>query len=559
MGFLDVFTSMIAGKQQGQVAGEFNGQDVTAYAFMSSGGDGIEGHTIEALWKSQPHLRTVVGFIARQMSQLSLKLYERDGDEIKRVRTGKVAQLLRTPNGEETFSELMYALVGEWALRDDSYLVLLGGELRVFPAKWITPVKRNAFQVDGYKLVTKNGESHELTTEQVFRFKGWTPSEPLKATSPVETLKLMLEEQHSARMFRKQVWKRGGRFGGFLTRPAGAPKWDNAARGRFDRMWQAFTGNGGARAGDAPLLEDGMEYKTARIAAKEDQWLESVRASLEMCAQVYYINPTMVGLLDNANFANVREFRRSLYGDSLGPIVKKIEDRFNSFILPALGAPENQYVEFNVEAKLRGSFEEQAAVVSTATGAPWQTVNESRKLFNLSPVEGGDDMVRPLNVLFGGQASPRDGQTAGGGGPAPELEAAPVKVGPTADDIAKLITAATALIRAGFDPQASLGAVGLDPIEHLGLLPVTVRDDAVKAATERFLVRQYEAVQAKRHGGVDRWWDQQRWDRELADDLSKSGLSPHLARPVANGINTLMFEHYSSGSPAIQTMLEVGS
>ena len=355
--FLDVFTSMIAGKQRGQVAGEFNGRDVTAFAFMSEG-EGIEGHTIDALWKSQPHLRTVVGFIARQMSQLSLKLWERDGDEISQVRDSEIAKLLRTPNGEETFSELLYALVGEWALRDDSYLVLLAGELRVFPAAWVTPVKRNAFQVDGYKLITQNGENHELTKEQVFRFKGWTPSQPLKATSPVETLKLMLEEQHSARTFRKQVWMRGGRFGGFLTRPAGAPNWDNAARGRFDRMWHAFTGNGGSRAGDVPLLEDGMEYKTARVAAKEDQWLESVRASLEMCAQVYYINPTMVGLLDNANFANVREFRRSLYGDSLGPIVKKIEDRFNSFILPALGAPDNQFVEFNVESKLRGSFEE---------------------------------------------------------------------------------------------------------------------------------------------------------------------------------------------------------
>lgn len=543
MGFLDVFTRMIANKQTGQVAGEFNGQAVTAYAFMSD--DGIEGHTIEALWKTQPHLRTVVGFIARQMSQLSLKLYERDGEDIKRVRTGPVADLLATPNEDETFSELLFALVGEWALWDDSYLVLMpDSTLRVFPAHWVTPKKRNAFQVDGYKVVTTDGATLELDKSKVFRFKGWTPSAPTKATSPVHTLKLMLEEQHSARMFRKQVWKRGGRFGGWLYRPAGAPHWDDGARGRFDRMWRAFTGNGGGRAGDAPLLEDGMEYRSNRVASKEDQWLESVRASLEMCAQVYYINPTMVGLLDNANFSNVREFRRALYGDSLGPIVKKIEDRFNSFILPALGAPSNQYVEFNVEAKLRGSFEEQAKVVSTATGAPWQTVNEARKLFNLSPIDGGDDMVRPLNVLFGGQASPQDGQTPGGA-PAGEME--PVKTGLTPDDLAKLVTAAGTLIRAGFEPQDSLRAVGLDPIEHLGLLPVTVRDDETKEAMERFFERQTKAVCSRRDAGSPNWWDAGRWSKELGEDLTKAGFPGVAIAYVTASINELAFKRYSDG------------
>ena len=38
------------------------------------------------------------------------------------------------------------------------------------------------------------------------------------------------------------------------------------------------------------------------------------------------------------------------------------------------------------------------------------------------------------------------------------------------------IEAATALVRAGFDPQAALSTVGLDPVKHLGLLPITVKD-----------------------------------------------------------------------------------
>ncbi|MCA1615040.1 MAG: phage portal protein [Acidobacteria bacterium] len=44
-------------------------------------------------------------------------------------------------------------------------------------------------------------------------------------------------------------------------------------------------------------------------------------------------------------------------------------------------------------------------------------------------------------------------------------------------ELAKLVEAVGALIRAGFKPEGALAAVGLDPIEHLGLLPITLRDE----------------------------------------------------------------------------------
>jgi hypothetical protein len=100
-----------------------------------------------------------------------------------------------------------------------------------------------------------------------------------------------------------------------------------------------------------------------------------------------------------------------LYGDTLGPILAALEDRQNAFLLPRLGEPTERYVEFNIAEKLQGSFEEQAAVMSTLVGAPVFTPNEARSRFNLPAVEGGDQLIVPLNVTQGGQASPQDGGT----------------------------------------------------------------------------------------------------------------------------------------------------
>jgi hypothetical protein len=50
---------------------------------------------------------------------------------------------------------------------------------------------------------------------------------------------------------------------------------------------------------------------------------------------------------------------------------------------------------------------------------------------------------------------------------------------PVAEDpttLAPKVEAAGMLIRSGFDPASALTAVGLDPIKHLGLLPITVKD-----------------------------------------------------------------------------------
>ena len=155
-----------------------------------------------------------------------------------------------------------------------------------------------------------------------------------------------------------------------------------------------------------------MEFKPFHLSASDEQVAEMTKLSLSTVAQVYHINPTMVGLLDNANYSNVREFRQSLYGDSLGPVMKQLEGVFNVVLLPRLAAldgdldPARVYVEFNVEERLRGRFEEQAEVTSKAVGGPWMTRNEARTMNNLPHIEGGDELIVPLNVAQGQPAAP---------------------------------------------------------------------------------------------------------------------------------------------------------
>ncbi|SEL24788.1 phage portal protein [Rhodococcus maanshanensis] len=379
--------------------------------FMVASDDGtVMDRTSEQLWAEQPYLRTVVTFLARNVAQLGLQAFKRDAEGSReRLRDHPLAAMLKRPNEDQTGYELLYALVADLALFDVAYLLVedraadgAGVKLRNIPNGWVkgtedsTPFRAGAYLV---QMNGAEGEPVKVAAENMLVFHGWNPADTRMGMSPVKALNATLREQIHAQTFREQLWERGGRVGTYLTRPKDAPDWSNEGRTRFKSSWAAaWSGSRGSKAGGTPVLEDGMELKRVGFSAKEEEYVEASKLALTTVAAVYHVNPTMIGVLDNANYSNVREFRRMLYGDTLGPIMAMIEDRLNEFLVPRFADVEGAYVEFNLGEKLQGSFEEQAAVLSAATGVPYMTPNEARAKLNLPAVAGGDELARPLNM-----------------------------------------------------------------------------------------------------------------------------------------------------------------
>ena len=173
-------------------------------------------------------------------------------------------------------------------------------------------------------------------------------------------------------------------------------------------MKYRFSGGEGTDSGGIPILEDSMRFVDSAINAKEAEWAESMRLTREDVAAAYHVNPSTVWSNEGQTYASVRESARSLYADTLGPLLRLVQDGIRSKLVPMIGADPKSYAEFDITAKLAGSFEEQASVLSTSTGGPWMTRNEARARQNLPAVEGGDELIVPMNVTEGGLASPTD-------------------------------------------------------------------------------------------------------------------------------------------------------
>lgn len=368
-------------------------------------------------WKNQPSVRKVVGFIARQLASTPLHLYERaENDDRTRVRDHALAALLARPTRSPGVTAYRFwesllidgLLHDRWCAKinehEDGYsLTRIPAHRVTFKSDWLGQIK--AIEIRDDKGNTAEEDPSGYLIDAGYSERG------ANGTSPLRTLQDILDEYREAVEYRRQVWRNGARVPLVLERPAGA-KWEDSSFERFKRSWQAFT-KGGGKEGGTPILEDGMTAKPLDSFRPRDTLdLEGRKLTDVEVSSAYYIAPELVGAREGT-FANIKAFKEMLYGPNLGPYYQAWEQALNATLVPLIAPNSGVYIEAAIEAKMRGSFEEQINYMSTAVGAPVMTRNEARPRLNLPQIDGGDELITPLNVLIGGQASPQDGKAFG--------------------------------------------------------------------------------------------------------------------------------------------------
>lgn len=362
------------------------------------------------IWRKQPAVRIVVTFLARNIAQLGLHSFRRRGDaDRERLTDHPLAQLFQRPNGWTTRYRLIDALVHDLGIWDCAYWQKVktadGIGLIRLPPRMMQPKGDSWLYPDYFEFSGTKGKK-QFPADQVVFFRGYNGDTDVGGVSPIEALRDALSEAHAASKMRDQVLRNGARTSGYLERPKDAPKWSDEAATRFKTSWQAQYAGDGPRAGGTPILEEGMTFRPAAQTAKDLQYIESRKLTREEVAAAYFIPPPMVGLLDHASFSNITEQHKMLYMDTLGPWLTMITEEIQLQLVPDLPDPTDVYLEFNLREKMSGSFEERAQSMQTAVGGPYITVNEARAMDNRPPVDGGDDLIRPLNVTQNGDPNP---------------------------------------------------------------------------------------------------------------------------------------------------------
>lgn len=362
--------------------------------------------------------RTVAEAIAAAMAGVPLDLYRRDADNGRtKLSEGEhpVATALDEPSPGTSQYRLREAIHLDRILWDRWAVLMLqedtGLQLVRLPGRWIS------FAVDGYRrithcIVTKPGTERKLPIpiDRVIFDVGYDPKpagDSTRGYSISRTLEASATELERGAAYRAALLAGGPKVPMYVARPKDAPDWTkNGGRATFEQTFRAFSAE---RAGQVPVLEDGMELKAAPQLDKDSVAYKDTRlaAQIEFAIAMHF-PPELVGYRQG-NFSNMQALREQLYIDTLGNAFAAERQAWNAGLRRG-GYLERgrEYVEENVAIRLAGNPELQASILQTQVGAPVRTVNEARRILNLPPMEGGDELIVPLNVVKGGLASPTD-------------------------------------------------------------------------------------------------------------------------------------------------------
>jgi phage portal protein BeeE len=390
------------------------------------------GASYGKLYRQQSALRSVVDFLSRNIAQCRIRLFHTDANDVSLPAPDHpVQRLLDHPQKGVPRSRFMRQLVADkaiydvaavWKVREDFDPTpdpatgrarnrgLVRNLLRI-PVPFINVWQGSIGSPVEFRLMVGR-DVIIIPAADVIWMPGYSPTSNTLGTPPIETLRQILAEEFAAGKDRENMWKKGPQQSAVFTQDKDGPLVTDEQLDRFSEAWHArYGGVAAPNAREVPVLPRGLTPADLTINAQTAEYLGTRRLAREECCWAYGVQPQLLGITPS-NFGSMDVYHQMLYADTLAPWMVPTQEEFEEQLLREFESEDSGfYLDFNINAKLQGSFLDQAKIGQQAVGGPWMTRNEFREKFQgLPPVDGGDEIIVPLNVVIGGgpQANPQD-------------------------------------------------------------------------------------------------------------------------------------------------------
>lgn len=412
-----------------------------------AGGDWVSGNMTwsgaDVSQKSSLQISAVfacVRLLADTVSTLPADTYTRDGDERRPYPT---PTWLVEPDVGVTRQDFLQQVVTSLMLDGNAFVQVLRAGAGVAALVVLDPtrieVRRNResrrpeYVVDQGQTVLPAGDILHITD---LRRPG-----DLRGVSRVAEMRQTLGLARALDEFAARFFGNGSTTTGIIEYPGNLN--EEQARDLVDGF---EAGHKGLRRAHRPgVLSGGAKFQKTGVDPESAQMLGSRQMAVEEIARIFGIPPHMIGLTTPGamSYASVEQNAIQFVTHTLRPLVTKIESALSRLL------PGDAFVRFNMDGLLRGDSISRAQYHSTALQAGWETVNDVRRIEDLPPVDGGDQIRVPLANI--------------------EVNAASLV------EMDKKVIMAQRLVVSGFDPASVLAALDLPAMTHTGLPSVQLQ------------------------------------------------------------------------------------
>lgn len=246
--------------------------------------------------------------------------------------------------------------------------------------------------VPRYRLTLSDGSTITLNREDVFHHRGFS-HDGITGITVIkyarETIGLALAtESYGARFFSQNAQPSG-----VLEHPGRLSK---EAIERLSADWSAKHA-GLENAHRIAILEEGMSWKPAGMTNEDAQFLASREFQTEEIARWFGVPLHMLGAAKGATSwgSGLEQLSAGYVRWTLMAWATRWEEAITRDLLID---SENYFVEYLMDALLRGDLASRNAGYAVGRQWGWLNVNEIRKKENMNPIDGGDTYLTPLNM-----------------------------------------------------------------------------------------------------------------------------------------------------------------
>ena len=358
------------------------------------------------LYKRQLWVAVAVNKRAGMVARLPLPVYQRSPKGRRRVPDHPYARLLAKPNPRLDPVTLWTWVSSTWDIYGEAMLGKVrdrgGRPVELLPLHPTCMTWDEDTQTWTYR--SASAEITKIRPADLVHFKTYNPDSMTRGLSKLEPLRETLANEDAARRATSSFWAKGARpafalsHSGNLSQPAAE---------RLRAQWDSVHA-GADNTGKTLILEEGMTANPLSVNNEDAQYIETRKLNREEVVAAYDMPPPAVHILDHATFSNITEQFRSVYRDTMAPVLgyfeAVLEHQLRGSVRPGAAEPDfgdDVYAEFLMDEVLRGSFE---ARQDAYDKAKYMTIAEKRQLENLPSIEGTDVILvntaeQPLDLL----------------------------------------------------------------------------------------------------------------------------------------------------------------
>jgi HK97 family phage portal protein len=391
--------------ESGSWAGRVESTELTNYA------DFIKA------FKALPWLYAGAMAIAVAATKPVLRVYReaKKGGEVtqEEVLGEPVNQLIELPNPFLSYRELIQLTAINLLIPGNAYWNLVGtGKNQPISSSnppieiwWLKP-EQVEIEADpekfikGYVFKSQTGKEVKLDPSEIIQFKTVNPDSYFRGLGAMEAAKNSAILEFNAIAYNKNFMGNDATPNGLFGTDQVLTKEQSD---RFLREWDARH-KGPKNRGKIDLTWGGIKYQQMAVNPKDAQYAEMRKMNREEMLATLGVPPSIVGLLEYANYSNMEVQQKKFWEDTEIPILNTIADKLTLCLAPHFDEAYWFEFDFSDIRVLQEDEERKSRIAATLITNGIRTPNQVRAdMYGDEPYVGGDRYYMPLSMVEVGQ------------------------------------------------------------------------------------------------------------------------------------------------------------